>query len=371
MAKQTILVTGATGYIASHTILELLEDGYEVIGIDNLANSKKQVITRLISISDRSLTFRTMDIRDYDGLDALFSTYPICSVIHFAGYKAVGESVQNPMLYYSNNLKGSITLLEVMNKHNVKDLIFSSSCTVYGNAGSCPITEESPLDPTSPYGRTKLYVEQMLKDLSVSDESWKITSLRYFNPIGAHSSGMIGEDPSGIPNNLLPYITQVALGKRDYLSVFGGDYNTEDGTCVRDYIHVVDLAKGHIAALESMNRQGYDVINLGTGKGYSVLDVIKTFERVSGITIPYKIVDRREGDAEKVFADPAKAYQDLYWKAEADLEDMCKDTWLWQLQNPEGFTTQKIHSISSENEDDLSIEEWHSTKKNLLAVKTA
>lgn len=371
MSKTTILVTGATGYIASHTIVELLDEGYEVIGIDNLVNSKRTVVSRITSLADKSLIFRAVDIRDYEELDRLFSTYKIDSVIHFAGYKAVGESMENPMMYYSNNLRGSITLFEVMDKHNVKNLVFSSSCTVYGDDGILPVKEDNPLNPTNPYGRTKFYTENALKDICAADQDWSVTALRYFNPIGAHDSGDIGEDPTGIPNNLLPYIAQVASGKRESLSIFGGDYNTPDGTCIRDYIHVTDIAKGHIAALESITTAGFEAINLGTGKGYSVLDVVKTFEKVSGINIPYKIVARRPGDAEAVWADPTKAYEELYWKAEYDLEKMCADAWFWQLKNPHGFESKMIKKISSKENMSSSMDLLSSTKTSLKATVTA
>lgn len=371
MPKTTVLVTGATGYIASHTIVELLNEGYEVIGIDNLANSKKAVISRITSVTQRSINFRTIDLRDYKALDKLFSEYSIQSVMHFAGYKAVGESMENPMLYYSNNIKASINLIEVMQKHEVKNLVFSSSCTVYGDAEACPITEQSECKPKSPYGRTKYFTEQLLEDICNSDPDWVVTCLRYFNPIGAHASGKIGEDPSGIPNNLMPYISQVALGKRDKVSVFGGDYNTPDGTCIRDYIHVTDLAKGHIAALESFSNNGFETINLGTGKGYSVLDVIRTFEKVTGVPIPYEIVDRRAGDAESVWADPNEAYRKLYWQAELDLEHMCSDTWFWQLSNPNGYETSEIQTISSELQSHSSVPVNGLTKISRKAVSEA
>lgn len=335
--KQSVLVTGATGYIASHTILELLEAGYEVIGIDNLASSKKSVISRIIRLSNRSMIFRQLDIRDHASLKDLFITHDIQSVIHFAGYKAVGESVENPMLYYSNNLRGSITLLEVMKEMNVKNLVFSSSCTVYGDEGINPVTENHNLNPTNPYGRTKYMTEQILNDLSASDSDWHIVSLRYFNPIGAHSSGEMGEDPLGIPNNLLPYIAQTALGKREKLNVFGGNYPTKDGTCMRDYIHVSDLAKGHIDALEQLNNFKYEAINLGTGTGYTVLEVIKAFEDVSGQKVNFEIVEPRSGDAAAVWADPKKAKEKLNWEAKKSLADMCHDAWKFQVNNPQGY----------------------------------
>lgn len=369
--NSTVLVTGATGYLASHTIVELLNNGYEVIGIDNLASSKKSVISRIIRLTDRSLIFRNVDIRDREKLEEIFDSYEINGVIHFAGYKAVGESVENPMLYYSNNLAGSITLFDVMNQKNVKSLVFSSSCTVYGDSKSCPVTEQSELNPTNPYGRTKFYTEQVLKDLSNSDSDWQITCLRYFNPIGAHPSGKLGEDPLGIPNNLFPYITQTAIGDREKLQVFGGDYATKDGTCVRDYIHVCDLASGHIAAMESIESSNFEVINLGTGKGYSVLEVIKTFEKVTGYKVPYTIVDRREGDAAEVFANPEKAYKKLYWKAEKGLEEMCSDAWKWQMN----FKNEEHKSIPSINSSDFksysSNKKLNSTKTRLNSLKLA
>lgn len=360
----TVLVTGATGYLASHTIVELLNNGYEVIGIDNLASSKKSVISRIIRLTDRSLIFRNVDIRNREKLEEIFDSYQIQSVIHFAGYKAVGESVQNPMLYYSNNLAGSITLFDVMNQKNVKSLVFSSSCTVYGDSESCPVTEENELSPTNPYGRTKFYTEQVLKDLSNSDSEWQITCLRYFNPIGAHPSGKLGEDPLGIPNNLFPFITQTAIGNREKLQVFGGDYSTEDGTCVRDYIHVCDLALGHIAAMESIESSNFEVINLGTGKGYSVLEVISTFEKVTGYKVPYEIVDRRAGDAAEVYANPQKAYDRLYWKSERSLEDMCKDAWKWQ-QNSD------IEEMKSKRKINSSDSILSSSNKKVSSTKTS
>jgi UDP-glucose 4-epimerase len=369
--KTSILVTGATGYLASHTIIQLLEAGYDVIGIDNLVRSKKSVISRITKMTDRSMIFRVMDIRDRKQVSDLFDSYSISAVIHFAGYKAVNESVKDPMLYYSNNLKGSITLFEVMQERGVKNLVFSSSCTVYGDPEHCPITEESPLSPKNPYGRSKMYVEHVLQDLAESDKEWNIISLRYFNPIGAHESGNLGEDPLGIPNNLLPFITQTALGKRDKLQVFGGDYDTHDGTCVRDYIHVCDLAAGHIAALETLNNYRYEVFNLGTGVGYSVLDVISTFEKVTGQTVSYEIVGRREGDAAEVYADPSKAYKQLYWKAKKTLDDMCLDAYNWQVKNPDGYPDRLYNLFSSDDVADLSTEAATLTKTTLRKVESA
>ena len=365
LPKSTVLVTGASGYIASHTIVELLKNGFDVVGIDNLANSKRSVISRITGLTNRSMVFKQIDIRDKSELSALFDLYPIDSVMHFAGYKAVGESVENPMLYYSNNLKGSINLFEVMQEKNIKQLVFSSSCTVYGNAITNPLTEDSHLDPTNPYGRTKFFTEQVLKDLSYSDKSWNIISLRYFNPIGAHSSGQIGEDPTGIPNNLLPYITQTAIGKRKELHVFGCDYDTKDGTCVRDYIHITDLARGHISALEVVGNYSYEVFNLGTGTGYSVLDVIKSFEKVTGKKVPYTITKRREGDAGEVYANPQKANKELNWKAEQDILDMCRDSWNWQSKNPEGYQVSKLEKYSSGVIQHSSKGIVHSTKNTL------
>lgn len=362
--NNTVLVTGATGYLASHTIVELLNNGYEVIGIDNLASSRKSVLPRITGLTDRSLLFRNVDIRDKEKLEEIFERYQIQAVIHFAGYKAVGESVQNPLLYYSNNLAGSINLFEVMNEKNVKSLVFSSSCTVYGDSESCPVTEESTLNPTNPYGRTKTYTEQVLRDLSHSDKDWQITCLRYFNPIGAHPSGKLGEDPLGIPNNLFPFVTQTASGKREKLQIFGGDYPTKDGTCVRDYIHVCDLAKGHIAAMESIESGNFEVINLGTGKGYSVLEVIKTFEKVTGYKVPYEIVDRRAGDAAEVYANPQKAYDTLYWKSEKSLEDMCVDAWKWQ-QNCD------IEEMKSEKKINSSDSILSSSNKKVSSTKSS
>lgn len=371
MCRTVCLVTGATGYIASHTIVELLKEGYEVIGIDNLANSKRSVVSRITKISDCSMNFRPIDIRDHHELDKLFDAYDINSVIHFAGYKAVGESMEDPLSYYSNNLRGSIALVEVMQKHGVKNLVFSSSCTVYGNQDKSPVKETHPLSPTNPYGRSKLYVEQVLKDVCATDKEWNVTALRYFNPIGADESGEIGEDPSGIPTNLMPLIAKVASGKQDKLSVFGGDYNTPDGTCVRDYIHVTDVAKGHLAALESISNPGFTAINLGTGKGYSVLEVIKTFEKVSGIHIPYTIDERRPGDAEAIWADPALAYKKLYWKAEHDLEKMCADAWFWQISNPSGYQTGLMKHVLSDKKETSSTDEACSTKSAPKAKVTA
>lgn len=333
-----ILVTGGTGYIGSHTCIELLDSGYDVVVVDNLSNSKPEVLNRIEEITGKRAKFYELDILDREGLDSVFSENDIEAIIHFAGFKAVGESVEYPLKYYHNNITGTLMLCEVMQKHDVKRIVFSSSATVYGMDNVSPLTEDLPLSATNPYGRTKLMIEQILRDVYVSDSSWSISLLRYFNPIGAHESGRMGEDPNGIPNNLMPYITQVAVGKRDKLSVFGDDYDTHDGTGVRDYIHVVDLARGHLRALEKvLKTTGVDVYNLGTGVGYSVLDVVKTFEKATGQEIPYVVTDRRPGDIATCYADPTKALEELGWKAEKSLEDMCRDSWRWQVNNPDGM----------------------------------
>ena len=333
-----VFVTGGAGYIGSHTVLELLQAGHEVIVIDNLSNSSLEAIKRLERITDKKITFYENDLLDKEAVRKIFSDHDIDSVIHFAGYKAVGESVNKPLMYYNNNITSTLVLCDVMNEHGVRNLVFSSSATVYGDPESVPITEDSPLSATNPYGRTKLFIEYILKDLHVSDSSWNISLLRYFNPVGAHKSGLIGEDPNDIPNNLMPYISQVAVGKLDQLSVFGGDYPTDDGTGVRDYIHVVDLAIGHLKALEKLESDpGLMVHNLGTGKGSSVLDMIKAFEKASGKQVPYKITDRRPGDIAECYADPGKAAKELNWKAERSIIQMCEDTWRWQSQNPNGY----------------------------------
>ena len=333
-----ILVTGGAGFIGSHTVVELLEEGHEVIVVDNLSNSKKEALDRVEEITEKSLTFYKTDLLDKDGLDEIFGNHDIDSVIHFAGFKAVGESVEKPLLYYHNNITGTLCLCEVMREHAVKNIVFSSSATVYGDPQTVPIKEDFPTSATNPYGRTKLFIEKILRDLHVSDESWNVGLLRYFNPVGAHPSGHIGEDPNDIPNNLMPYITQVAVGKLEQLSVFGDDYPTHDGTGVRDYIHVVDLAKGHLRTLEKLDEDpGVVTYNLGTGQGYSVLDVVKAFEEATGQDIPYEITDRRPGDIASCYADPAKAEEELGWKAEFDLVKMCEDSWRWQSQNPEGY----------------------------------
>jgi UDP-glucose 4-epimerase len=334
----TILVTGATGYIGSHTCLELLEAGCLVVGIDNLSNSKEESLRRVRKLAGKDLTFIQCDLLDEAGLSRVFHDHQPSAVIHFAGLKAVGESVEKPLFYYKNNIGGTATLLGVMVEAQVKNIVFSSSCTVYGAPDELPIREDFPLEAVNPYGQTKLTIEYMLQHLYASDTRWNISILRYFNPVGAHTSGDIGEDPMGIPNNLMPYITQVAVGERKELSVFGGDYDTPDGTCIRDYIHVVDLARGHLKALEKLQENpGAIIHNLGTGQGYSVLDVIKAFEQATGIQIPFKIVARRPGDTTTVYADPNLAERDLNWKAELGIKEMCADAFRWQSKNPKGY----------------------------------
>ena len=334
-----ILVTGGAGYIGSHTIIQLIENGYTPIVFDNFSNSSKKSISRLEKIIGQRVDVIEGDIRDYDKLNYAFSLFDFKAVIHFAGLKAVGESVENPILYYENNVLGSLQLFKAMSKNNVRSIVFSSSATVYGNPVALPLNENMPTGrPTNPYGMSKLMIENMLNDLYVSDNSWNVINLRYFNPVGAHKSGLIGEDPSGTPNNLMPYISQTAIGKRDKLSVFGGDYDTHDGTGVRDYIHVVDLANGHIKALRKLEKNnGFWTINLGTGIGYSVLDMIKEFEKNSLRNIPYEIVERRNGDVAECYADPTYALEILGWKAKFGLSDMCEDTWRWQEMNPNGY----------------------------------
>jgi UDP-glucose 4-epimerase len=335
---ETVLVTGGAGYIGSHTCVELLEAGYEVIVVDNLCNSKEESLKRVRKITGKSLEFIKCDLLDKTMLEGVFASHEIDAVIHFAGLKAVGESVEKPLWYYENNVGGTINLCEAMQVHEVKNLVFSSSCTVYGTPETLPIREDASLGAASPYGWSKLIIEQILRDQHVADPDWNISLLRYFNPVGAHTSGEIGEDPHGIPNCLMPYITQVAVGKLEKLYVFGRDYPTRDGTGVRDYLHVVDLAKGHIKALEALAKnQGVITHNLGTGEGYTVFDVVHAFERASGVNIPYHITDRRPGDVPKVYADPSLAAAELGWKAELGLEEMCRDAWNWQKKNPDGF----------------------------------
>lgn len=330
-----VLVTGGAGYIGSHTCVELLNAGYEVIVLDSFCNSKQESINRIEKITGKSVSLVKGDVRDKDCLRSIFKNYTIYAVIHFAGLKAVGESVANPLKYYDYNVMGSLALTEVMAEFNVKNLVFSSSATVYGFSDTKPIPETSQLSPFNPYGQSKRMVEQILEDLSASDASWNIALLRYFNPVGAHESGMIGEDPNGIPNNLMPYVSQVAAGKLKELSIFGNDYPTKDGTGVRDYIHVVDLALGHIAALKKLN--GLMIINLGAGAGYSVLDLVYTFEKTTGVKIPFKIVNRRAGDIAIYFADATLAKEKLGWQTRFSLEDICRDSWRWQSNNPNGY----------------------------------
>ncbi|MCC5914802.1 MAG: UDP-glucose 4-epimerase GalE [Balneolaceae bacterium] len=340
---KTILVTGGAGFIGSHTTLELLNAGYNVVVMDNLRNSKEEALRRVEDLTGKSVTFHKVDLLDVEGMTRLFTEYSFDGVIHFAGLKAVGESVENPLLYYQNNLIGTINLCDVMGKASVKNMVFSSSATVYGDPQTNPIPEDSPVTFVNPYGFTKLNIEYMLRDLQRAEPEWNIASLRYFNPVGAHKSGEIGEDPSGIPNNLMPFITQVAVGKREKLNVFGGDYPTPDGTAIRDYIHVVDLSVGHLKALEKLETDpGMVTYNLGTGKGSSVLDLIKAFEKATGIEINYEITDRRPGDAVQCYADPTKAENELGWRAERDLETMCRDAWNWQKKNPDGFPSDRV-----------------------------
>ncbi len=333
-----ILVTGGAGYIGSHTCLELLQAGYEVVAVDNLSNSKEESLRRVQALAGRALTFHRVDLLDRPALDAVFAAAPIDAVIHFAGLKAVGESVTVPLRYYHNNLTGTLLLCEAMRAHGVRTIVFSSSATVYGDPATVPITEDFSLSATNPYGRSKLMIEEILRDLHVSDASWNIALLRYFNPVGAHVSGRIGEDPQGLPNNLMPYVAQVAVGKLPELRVFGNDYPTPDGTGVRDYIHVVDLAAGHLRALDKLvGNPGIVTYNLGTGRGYSVLEVVAAFEQASGRRVPYQIVGRRPGDIAACYADPTRAQAELDWTAVRGLAEMCADTWRWQSANPLGY----------------------------------
>ncbi len=335
---KSILVTGGAGYIGSHTVLLLLEAGHQVVVLDNLSNSSRESLNRVERLAGKAVAFVEGDIRDANCLDTLFSDYDIAAVIHFAGLKAVGESVAMPLSYYDCNVTGSLRLLEAMERAGVHTMVFSSSATVYGDPATVPIREDFPLSSTNPYGATKLHIEDMLRDLYRSNEKWKLALLRYFNPVGAHESGQIGEDPAGIPNNLMPYIAQVAVGKREKLGVFGGDYPTPDGTGVRDYIHVMDLAQGHLAALEALDADaGLLTVNLGTGRGYSVLEMVTAFSQASGRPVPYEIVERRPGDVASCYADPAHANAVLGWEAQRGIEKMCEDHWRWQKQNPEGF----------------------------------
>ncbi|MBY0577177.1 MAG: UDP-glucose 4-epimerase GalE [Gallionellaceae bacterium] len=338
--NKKVLVTGGCGYIGSHTCVELLQAGYELVVVDNLSNSRAEALRRVSKITGKPFSLVIADLNDRNVLREAFRSYAVDAVIHFAGLKAVGESVANPLHYYNNNVCGSIALFEMMAEFGVKHLVFSSSATVYGDPHAVPIREEFPLAATNPYGRTKLMIEDILRDMTISDSSWRIALLRYFNPVGAHESGQIGEDPNGIPNNLMPYVSQVAVGRRKELSVFGDDYPTHDGTGVRDYIHVVDLAIGHLAALEALDTYGSNIltVNLGTGQGYSVLDMVQAFEKASDRRVPYRIVERRPGDVAVCYADPALAHELMNWRAERDLETMCRDAWRWQSANPNGYT---------------------------------
>ena len=335
---KTILVTGGAGYIGSHACVELLEAGYKVVVLDNLSNSKSDSLSRIEELTGKEIQFHLADLRDMAVLRDLFKQEKIDAVIHFAGLKAVGESMEIPVAYYQNNVGGTANLLKAMDEANVRDIVFSSSCTVYGEPQSLPIREDFPLQAVNPYGQTKLTIEYMLKDLAASNPNWNISILRYFNPIGAHPSGEIGEDPLGIPNNLMPFITQVAVGELEELAVFGDDYDTPDGTCIRDYIHVVDLAKGHLNALKKLEENpGLIIHNLGTGQGYSVLDVVNAFKRATGRSIAHRIAPRRAGDAPAVYNDPHLAEQELGWKANLGIDDMCRDAWNWQQKNPNGY----------------------------------
>ena len=337
-----VFVTGGTGYIGSHTCVELLRAGHSVVAADNLCNSSAESLRRVGTLTGKPVAFHRVDLLDREALSAIFDRYDFDCVIHFAGLKAVGESVEKPLLYYQNNLGSTMNLLSVMGEHRVKNIIFSSSATVYSMDNTMPLTEESRTGGcTNPYGWTKFMCEEIMRSTARADGEWSVILLRYFNPVGAHPSGVIGEDPRGIPNNLMPFIAQTAAGRRDHLNVFGNDYPTHDGTGIRDYIHVVDLARGHVAAIRFMaEHRGTHVFNLGTGTGYSVLDVVKAFEAANGITIPYEIAPRRSGDVAVVYADPSKSERVLGWKAELSLEDMCRDSWNWQRQNPNGYDDQ-------------------------------
>ena len=334
-----ILVTGGAGYIGSHTCVELLNEGYEVVIVDNLDNSNAKAVDRIEQITDKKVTFYEKDIRDKEAMNDIFSSEKPDCVIHFAGLKAVGESVQKPLEYYENNINGTLVMLDAMRKNGCKNIIFSSSATVYGDPAFIPITEECPKGKiTNPYGRTKSMLEEILTDLNISDPEWNVILLRYFNPIGAHKSGLIGEDPKGIPNNLLPYVAQVAVGKLKCLGVFGNDYDTPDGTGVRDYIHVVDLARGHVKAIDKIKEKpGVKIYNLGTGNGYSVLQVVKAFSKACGHDVPYEIKPRRAGDIATCYADPSLAKKELGWVAEYGIDEMCEDSWRWQSMNPNGY----------------------------------
>lgn len=338
--SSTILVTGGTGYIGSHTVVELVASGYNVLVLDNLVNSDVRVLDRLSELCGQPIEFVQADVRDALALDAVFRAHDIQAVIHFAGLKAVAESVRKPLLYHDHNVSGTLELLQAMDRAGVRRLVFSSSATVYGDPLQVPIPETARLQVTNPYGRSKLVCEDILRDLQMADARWQVAILRYFNPIGAHPSGRIGEHPSGVPNNLMPYITQVAVGQREYLSVFGDDYPTPDGTGLRDYIHVVDLAQGHLAALEYLQRDaGLITVNLGTGQGVSVKEMVQTFSRVTGVPVPYRIVQRRPGDVAACYADPTLAELKLHWRARYGVEQMCLDAWRWQFSNPAGYAS--------------------------------
>lgn len=339
--SKSILVTGGAGYIGTHTCLQLFKAGYELVVLDNFANSSPEALRRVEQLSGRSVALVEGDLNDRELLDRLFSEHDIYAVIHFAGLKAVGESVAQPLRYYQNNVAGTLTLCQAMQAAGVKNMVFSSSATVYGEPASVPIREDFPTSATNPYGRSKLMIEEMLGDLYIADNEWNIALLRYFNPVGAHASGLLGEDPRDIPNNLMPYISQVAVGRREHLSVFGSDYATHDGTGVRDYIHVVDLAAGHVKALEWLGKKpGLKAFNLGTGVGYSVLDMLQAFEKTSGKPVPYKLVDRRPGDVAICYADASLAERELGWCAKLGVEAMCEDTWRWQSRNPNGYSSE-------------------------------
>ena len=341
-----ILVTGGMGYIGSHTVVELLNSNYEVVVVDNLSNSSILVKDRIKKITNKDFKFYNVDVTDKESLKKVFEENKIDSIIHFAAFKAVGESVEKPLEYYENNLVGALVVFELMKEFNVNNFVFSSSATVYGKPKSCPIKEDFSLSTTNPYGATKLMIEDIMRDLSKADKNLNLVILRYFNPIGAHESGLIGEEPKGIPNNLMPYITKVAVGQLNELSVFG-DYDTKDGTGVRDYIHVVDLAKGHVASIKKLEENpGLLTYNLGTGEGYSVLDLVKAFEKVNNIKIPYKIIDRRPGDIDMCYADPTKAFDELGWKAEFGIERMCEDSWTWQSNNPNGYEEYELDEVA-------------------------
>ncbi len=333
-----LLVTGGTGFIGSHTVVELLNAGHEVVIVDNYSNSKPEVLNRIHELTGKDVTFYDVDLLDKVALTKVFEKHAFDGVIHFAALKSVGESVAMPVEYYSNNITGTLVLLDVMKTFDVKRIVFSSSATVYGMNNVSPLTEDLPLSTTNPYGSTKLMIEQILRDVVVADPNWSVVALRYFNPIGAHITGRIGESPNGIPNNLMPYVTQVAVGKREFLSVFGNDYDTHDGTGVRDYIHVVDLAIAHLKAVEyAFDHKGQEAINIGTGTGYSVLDIVQNFESATGVKVPYQIVERRPGDIATCYANADKAKELLGWTATRNLEDMCRDSWNWQKNNPEGY----------------------------------